>query len=190
MIFRTAYFHTGTGSVLHSGIYNREFASMLGSLGMAGLAYAVVSMSGGSALVSFAVLIAFAMVFFPFFRRYIFREHFLTTTFDKSSGMIGIRKDGVFQRMVACFPVADIRTILIRTKKSTIENTDAVEFVKKISLQHHTTIPGFGDDTSLFMLMLILDDGSNRIIFADTCMQDVIEAHDRITDFLDIQSSS
>ncbi|MGC2064104.1 MAG: hypothetical protein WA610_14105 [Thermodesulfovibrionales bacterium] len=190
MIFRTAYFNTGTGSVLHSGIYNREFASMLGSLGMAGLAYAVISMSGSSGLVSFSVLIVLALVSFPFFRRYIFREHFLTTTFDKSSGMVGIRQEGIFHRMVAGFPMADVRSILIRTKKSTIENTDAVEFVKKISLQHHTAIPGFGDDSSLFILTLILADGTDRIIFADTCMQDVIEAHGRINNFLDIQSSS
>lgn len=163
---------------------------MLASLGMAGLAYAVISMSGGPHLLSFAVLIALALVSFPFFRRYIFREQFLITAFDKTSGMVGIRREGLLNSMVAGFPIADIRTILIRTKKSAIENTDAVEFVKKISLQHNTAIPGFGDDSSLFMLTLTLTDGSDRIIFADTGMQAVIEAHARITDFLDIQSSS
>jgi hypothetical protein len=190
LIFRTGYFHTGTGSVLHSGIYNREFSSMLGSLGMAGLAYAVISMSGGSRLVSFAALIVLALVSFPLFRRYIFREQFLITAFDKNSGMVLIRQEGLIRRMVAGFPIADVRAILIRTKKSSIENTDAVEFVKKISLQHNTAIPGFGDDTSLFLLTLTLADRTDRVIFADTCMQDVIEAHGRIADFLDIQSSS
>ena len=190
MIFRTAYFHAGTGSVLHSGIYNREFSSMLASLGMAGLAYAVISMSGGTALVSFGVLIALALVSFPFFRRYIFREQFLITTFDRNSGMVSIRQEGLFPRVVAGFPITDIRTVLVRTKKSTIENTDGVEFVKKISLQHNTAIPGFGDESSLFILTLLLADGTDRIIFADTCMQDVIEAHGRIQNFLDIQSSS
>lgn len=163
---------------------------MLASLGIAALAYAVISMSGGPHLLSFAVLIVLALGAFPFFRRYIFREQFLIAAFDKTSGMVGIRREGLFPRVVAAFPMANVRTILIRTKKQAIENTDGVEFVKKISLQHHTLIPGFGDDSSLFMLTLILVDGSDRIIFADTCMQDVLEAHGRITDFLDIQSSS
>jgi hypothetical protein len=190
LIFRTAYFKAGTGSVLHSGIYNREFSSMLGSLGMAGLAFAVVSLSGGTRLASFAVLITLSLVSFPFFRSYIFREQFLITSFDRKTGMVTIRQEGLLHRQVAGFPMADIRTLLIRTKKSAIENTDGVEFVKKISLQHHTVIPGFGEDTSLFLLTLILADGSERIIFTDTCMQDVVEAHGRIHNFLDIQYSS
>lgn len=163
---------------------------MLGSLGMAGLAYAVITMSGGSGVAAFAALLVLALVSFPFFRRYIFREHFLRTTFDKAAGTAGIGQEGFFRGTSAGIPLADIRQIVIRTRKSAIENTDAVEFVKKISLQHNTAISGFGDDTSLFMLTLVLADGSERIIFADTVMQDVIEAHDRISTFLDIQSSS
>jgi hypothetical protein len=147
-------------------------------------------MGGGTQLVSFAVLITLALVSFPFFRSFIFREQFLTTAFDRKTGTVTIRREGLFPRLVAGFPMADIRTLLIRTKKSAIQNTDGVEFVKKISLQHHTVIPGFGEDTSLFMLTLILADGSERIIFADTCMQDVVEAHSRIHNFLDIQSTS
>ncbi|MBA4374179.1 MAG: hypothetical protein C0402_15115 [Thermodesulfovibrio sp.] len=189
MIFRTAYFNAGADSVLHSGIYNREFSSMLGSLGVASLAYAAISMSGGPRLAAFAALVSLALVSFPFFRRYIFREHFLTTAFDKKSGRVQISREGLVNRILAGFPLSDIRTVLIRTKKTSIENTDGVDFVKKISLQHHTAIPGFGEETSLFMLTLTLADGTNKIIFADTCMQDVIEAHGRVQNFLDIQSS-
>ncbi len=190
MIFRTASFDASAGSVLHSGIYNREFSSMLGSLGLAGLAYAVVRMGGGPAAVSFAVLIGLALVSFPLFRRFIFREQFLVSTFDSSTGQVSIRLEGLFPRTVDGFPLRALRTVLVRQKKETIENTDGVEFVKKISLQHNTAIPGFGDETTLFLLTLILADGSERVIFAETCMQDVIEAHGRIQHFLEIQTTS
>lgn len=190
MILRTANFFAGADSVLHSGIYNREFSSMLGSLGIAGLAYAAVSLSGGTRLLSFAALIGLALLCFPLLRTYIFREQLLLTTFDRSAGTVTIEQKGLLNRRVAAFPLADLRTVLIRTKKTVIENTDGVDFVKKISLQHHTAIPGFGEETSLFLLTLTQSGGTDSIIFADTCMQDVIEAHGRIIDFLDIQSSS
>ena len=162
---------------------------MLGSLGAAGLAYAVVITGGGSGVVSFAVLILTALVLFPFFRRYIFRERFLNTSFDRKSQKVTLFQDGLFGKMagkpVAGFPLSAINSIVIETKKLSIENADAVEFVKKISLQHNTVIPGFGEESLLYLLMLKLTDGTDRIIFSDICMQHATEAHSRIQQFLD-----
>ena len=164
---------------------------MLGSLGAAGLAYAVVITGGGSGLISFAVLILTALVLFPFFRRYIFRERFLNTSFDRKSGMVTLFQEGLFGKIAgkpaAGFPVSAISSIVIETKKLSIENADAVEFVKKISLQHNTVIPGFGEESLLYLLTLKLTDGTDRIIFAETCMQHAVEAHGRIQQFLDKQ---
>ena len=185
LTFRTRYFDAGTGSVLHSGIYNREFSSMLASVAAAGLTYMALVNRGGSGWPAFAGLLGVALITFPLFRRYVFREQYLRTVFDKTQGRVSVFREGLYGRVVEDFPLAEIGNVLIETKRTVVENTDGVEFVKKISLQHHTAIPGFGEENALYLLTLKLAGGRDLIIFAGESMEDAISAHAVIKKFIE-----
>ena len=92
---------------------------------------------------------------------------------------------GITKRMRDSIPMRDIDNVLIEQKRSEIENPDAVEFVEKISSQHGMAIPGFGEEKTFFLLTLKLRDGTDRLIFADSDMQDVMRAHHEIKEFLE-----
>ncbi len=186
LIFRTTHFDPGQGSVLHSGIYNREFSSMLASMAAAGLAYPLLEMLLKGSLFFYAALLCVVSLAFPLFMRYVFRERFLTTVFDQAAGKTEIFLDGIVRSRTDSIPLQDIRNIMIEKKTPVIANPDGVEFVKKISLQHHTAIPGFGDETPVFLLKLGLADGTDRVLYSDRTMKNVIDAHDRIKEFLKI----
>ncbi len=158
---------------------------MLASVAAAGLTYMAIASRGGSGLPAFAGLLGVALITFPLFRRFVFREQYLRTTFDRPRGKVSIFREGLYCRMVGGFPLADIKSILIETKKTAVENADGVEFVKKISLQHHTAIPGFGEENALYLLTLKLAGGRDLIIFAGKSMEDAISAHAVIKKFIE-----
>ena len=186
LIFRTSHFRSDQGSVLHSGIYNREFSSMLASMAAAGLTYPLLETMLKGPILFYAALFCVVTLSFPLFMRYVFKEKFLTTVFDQGAGIAEIFLDGFFRKRTDSIPLQNIRNILIEKKTPVIENPDGVEFVKKISLQHHTVIPGFGDEEPLFLLKLALADGTDRILYSDSTMRNVIDAYDRLKEFLKI----
>ncbi len=184
LIFTTPAYRADPDSVLHSGIYNREFSSMLASATSGGIVYIITAMNTGNTIArSMAFLLTFA-VSFPFFRKYIFREHFLEVVFDAAAGEAKILKSRITKRLKETISIKNIKDITIESKKHEADNPDAVRFVKQISLQHGTVIPGFGDEKTLFLLKLHLSDGSERTIYTDNTMQDVLSAHDEIKEFL------
>ncbi len=186
LTIRTARFSADTGSVLHSGIYNREFASVLASLAVAGFVYVVVVMNFKKTLVPHIAFVVIFVACFPFFRRFIFKERYMETVFDCSKAKAEIYVAGLMRRKTASIPLRDIVNVMIEPRKKEIENPDGVQFVEKISLQHGMAIPGFGEERLFFLLKLMLADGTDRVIYADVNMQDVIEAHGEIKDFLKI----
>ena len=68
LIFRTSSFVADRGSVLHSGIYNREFSSVLASFALAGIAFFLLVMSYGKKTVFYAVFLLLFIGTFPLFR--------------------------------------------------------------------------------------------------------------------------
>jgi hypothetical protein len=186
LFFMTSAYRTEIDSVLHSGIYNREFSSVLAAAAVAGTIYVVAAMNDGSALIQW---LAFLLVFtggFPLFRTFVFRESEMEVVFDRAAGHADISLIRIKKRLKEMIPLSSIKDISIESRRRKVENPDAVEFVEKISLQHGTVIPGFGKETVIFLLKLHLDDGSERIIFSDDRMQDVIAAHDEVKEFLKI----
>ncbi len=186
LTFRTARFSADMGSVLHSGIYNREFASVLTSLAVAGFVYMVAVMNFKKTLVPHFAFVVIFIACFPFFRRFIFKERYMETVFDCSKAKAEIYVTGMMRRKTDSVPLRDIVNVMIESRKKEIENPDGVQFVEKISLQHGMAIPGFGEERVFFLLKLILADGTDRVIYADVNMQDVIEAHGEIKDFLKV----
>ena len=185
LIFVTPAFKTELDSVLHSGIYNREFASMLASAAVAGTIFVVIAMNTGNAIGAMVFLVAFA-VSVPLFRKFVFKESLMEVVFNIAAGEARIFTTWIMKRLKETIALSSIKEISIDSRKREVENQDAVEFVKKISLQHGMVIPGFGRESVLFLLKLHLNDGSERTIYADTSMQDVMSAHAEIKEFLKI----
>lgn len=186
LVFRTTNFTAGQGSVLHSGIYNREFSSWLASFTFAGIAYFFLVMSVGKEIVLYAVFMVLFIGTFPLFRKYVFREQFLETVIDRAGAKVAITRYGIRNRIMETIPTADIAGLWIDTQKTEVVNRDGVEFVQKISAQHNTVIPGFGEETTFYCLKLRRADRTDRILFADSTMKDVIAVHDEIKEFLKI----
>ncbi len=184
LTFRTASFSDETASVLHTGIYNREFASVLASLALAGFVYLLLETHFEKTVLFNIVFIVVFIGGFPLFRTFIFRERYLETVFDTAAGKADLFFAGVTRRKKESIALADIGQVLIESRKQKIENPDGVEFVEKISLQHGVAIPGFGEETVRYLLKLKLADGTYRTIYADKDMHAVMEAHGEITAFL------
>jgi hypothetical protein len=186
LVFRTASFSDETASVLHSGIYNREFASVLASLALAGLVYLLLETHFEKTVLFNIVFVAVFVGGFPFFRTFIFKEKYMEAVFDTAAGKAEIFITGITRRKKESIALADIGQVLIESRKQKIENPDGVEFVEKISLQHGVAIPGFGEETVRYLLRLKLSDDTYRTIHADTDMQAVMEAHGEIITFLNM----
>jgi hypothetical protein len=185
-LFRTGHFAAERESVLHKGIYNKEFASVLTSLAVAGLIYAALAIGHRKSILPH---VAFAVIFiggYPLLRMFVFKDRYLEALFDLSRGLAEISVSGLTGKHTESLPLSSVKSVMIESRKIGVENPDAVEFVEKISAQHGTVIPGFGDEKTFFMLKLMLADGSDRMIYADTDMQAVIDAHEEIKGFLKI----
>ncbi len=184
LVFKTANFIADQGSVLHSGVYNREFSSWLASFTFAGIAYFFLVMSFGKEIVLYAVAMVLFIGTFPLFLKYVFREQFLETVIDRAEAKAIIIRHSIRKKVLETIPMADITGLWIDTQKIEIVNRDGVEFVQKISAQHNTVIPGFGEETIFYSLKLRRADGTDRILFADKTMQDVISVYDEMNEFL------
>ena len=184
LFFMTPAYRTEIESVLHSGIYNREFTSVLASAVIAGIVFVIVAINTGGSLIQWLVFLLVFAAGFPLFRTFVFRESLMEVVFNRTAGHAEVSVIGNKKRLKETIPLSSIKDISIESRRRKVENPDAVKFVEKISLQHGTVIPGFGKETIIFLLRLHLNDDSERIIFSDDRMLDVIAAHDEIKDFL------
>jgi hypothetical protein len=186
LVFKTSRFSAERESVLHKGIYSKDFASALCSLSLAGFVYAVLALNYRRTILFHAV---FAVIFiggYPLFRTFVFKDRALVALFDRTRGLFEISVTGLLRKQTESLPLSAIKGVRIETKKIGVENPDAVEFVEKIAAQHGTTIPGFGEEKTFFMLKLMLADGSDRMIYSDEEMKSVMDAHEAIKDFLKV----
>lgn len=186
LIFTTPAYKVGPDSVLHSGIYNREFSSMLASAAVAGTIYVIVAMNSHNTLISSMIFVLLFAAGVLFFRKFIFMESLRKAVFDTASGEAKIYTIWITEKLRETIAIGSIKEIRIERRKQEVQNPDAVQFVKKISAQHGTVIPGFGKEKVLFLLKLCLTDGTERTIYSDDAMQDVISAHEEIKAFLKI----
>lgn len=186
LIFTTPAFTADIESVLHSGIYNREFTSVLASAAVAGIAYVIAAINIDNTLVRSLVFLLIFAGGFPFFRKFIFKGSLMEVVFNTAVGEAKIYTTWIKKKLKETIAISSLKDISIESRKREVENPEAVKFVEKISLQHGTVIPGFGQETVLFLLKLHLVDGTERTIYSDNVMQDVISAHDEIKKFLKI----
>ncbi len=185
LVFRTTSFSEDTASVLHSGIYNREFSSVLASMAVAGLVYTLLVKNYGRSFISYGAFILLFVGGFSFFRKFVFRGRYLEAIFDKEKEAVTISAGGLLKKSKDRISLNSVSAVMIETKKTEIENPDGVAFVEKISLQHGMSIPGFGEEQVSYLLKLKLTDGSDRLIYTSEKMQDALSAHEEIKEFLE-----
>ena len=124
MVFSTSFFRAEKTSVLHSGVYSKEFTSILFASGLCTLTYMIISFAGiESSFVRYLLVILVLIVAFIGSRKFIFKDAFLEVQFDKSSQTVNIIKHGVVTSRCENIPFDHISTVELGTKIFTPENS-------------------------------------------------------------------
>ena len=117
LIFATPSFRVGPESVLHSGIYNREFSSVLASAVMAGIAYVLAAINTGNTIVRAMVFLMTFAAGFPFFRKFVFKGSLMEVVFNTASGETKIYTSWINRKLKETIPVKNIHDISIESRK-------------------------------------------------------------------------
>jgi len=165
LVFRTTTFKAEKSSVLHSGVYSKEFMSILLASGVCMCAYMFLSPSLSEPSL-FTSLLFILVAAFTGSLKYIFKEKHLEAVFNRSSSTVRLTYPGAFSKKVEEIALADITSVATDTKRFEQENKDGADFVQKISVQHGSAVPGLGETEEFVTLSLRLRDGSERIIYA------------------------
>jgi len=157
LVLKAGSFRVEKGSVLHEGIYNREFISSLAAATLGGVVVFGLAILFDLGIMNYIVGGAVFVISFPVLRAYVFRETFLTTEINRAKGEVTLLLRKTIGTELTRKPIEKLEDIHLRHTKIEVENPDAVEFVEKISLQHGTVIPGFGEAEELYSVELVFD---------------------------------
>ncbi len=167
LIFTTSSFKAEKTSVLHSGVYSREFSSILFASAACIVTYILTqSMSKELVVIRYIILVSVLIIAFLGSKKLIFKERYLEAHFNRSEKKVNIIRSGILTKKIETIPFANIKSVDLGSKKFVPENIDGINFVKRISLQHGSSVPGLGDIEEYITLSLRLTDGSERIIYA------------------------
>jgi hypothetical protein len=167
LIFETTSYSAEKSSVLHSGVYSREFSSMLLASALClGIFVASGYIIDDAKLARFVTAIIFFIPLFFLSRKTLFRDRILKLIMDGSSNTVLLSKPGILLDKQEKIPFGKIASIEVGSKRFAPDNPDAVQFVQKISAQHGSPVPGLGDVEEYVTLSLKLTDGSEKVIFA------------------------
>ena len=187
LIFRTSSFKAEKTSVLHSGVYTREFSSTLFASAVCVLAYMSTGLPGiKPAIVRYIILIFIFVVAFLAAIKCIFKERYLEVDFDRSDKSVNIVHPGIIRKKIEKIHFDDIKSLGFGTRKFVPENIDGIKFVQKISAQHGSAMPGLSDTEEFITLSLNLKDGSERIIYAEKIDEEPEIPVNEIRNFLNI----
>jgi len=186
LVFTTSSVKAEKGSVLHSGIFNRELASFLASgsiLTLLGLFFARYGRI--QTLHVIAGIVLFTMISL-ILRKYLFHEPMLRAVFDGRRGTISIAHRGVLFQKREGFPLTGLSGITLNRIVLRPENPDGIEIVEKIALHHFVVIPGFGETEEFFTVQL--DFGEKSVmLFSSRKKEEAEEVHGRLKGFVDAQ---
>ncbi len=166
LIFKTSTFIAEKGSVLHSGIYNRELtSSMAAGATLVGLGL-IFADSIRLSLYFWGYLLTAFVALFLAFRYLVFRDPLLVLEVDKKAGQVTVTTKRGLCKRAQTFPLTDLIGIDMGYSVSEPQNPDGVKVVEGIALQHFTVIPGFGQPTEFYTLRLLKTNGEGVVIFA------------------------
>lgn len=167
LIFTTSFYKVENPSVLHSGVYSKEFASMLLSGAVCMLVYMFTEfMASRFTALRYLLLAIIIIATFMGGTKFIFKEKYLEAVFDKNDKHVTISHSGLFAKKAERISFADIKSVELGSIKFIPENIDGINFVQKISLQHGSAVPGLGQEQEYITVFLKLTDSSERTIFA------------------------
>jgi hypothetical protein len=167
LIFRTSSFRAEKTSVLHSGVYTKELASMLSASAVSVLAYmAMVHMIEELKTARYFITIALFVAVFLGSRKLVFKDRYLDVNFNRGKRTVTLIRNGILQSKTEKLSFDTIRSVEIGSRKFIPENIDGIDFVQKISAQHGNAVPGLSEIEEFITLRLILTDGSERTIYA------------------------
>ncbi len=184
-VLKTTTFTAAKGSVLHSGIYNREFASSLAAgavMIMIGFFFAAKYKLDA---INFILSLVAFITFFLFFRIFIFRQHILESVIDRESGNITIYSKNITKKIKSVYSLSEFAGVKQNTVTIRPENPDGIKLVEKIALQHGTAIPGFGNIMDFYTIELSFKTGKNEMIYSSEDKSKTDGILKRLKEFLD-----
>lgn len=184
LIFRTSSFTSERGSILHSGIYNRELASVLAASLISGGVFVFLSFSAGNKLLLYLLPLFIFIVTFLFFRTMVLREPQLSAMFDKGSGQVSIAIRKPFSLVKSSFPITSMSDVILNHNEFEPMNPDGIAVVEKIALQHGTVIPGFGEKEEFYDVELSFGPEKSIRIFSSREREVALEILNKIKAFL------
>ena len=164
LVFKTSSFKAERTSVLHSGVYSKEFSSML--LASATALGAYILTDSRPPLLRYIILIIIFALSFIGAHTFIFKERELQVVFDRKDRTAHLIQSGLLMKKREKVPFADITSVIVGSRQFTPQNIDGINFVQKISAQHGSAVPGLGEAEEFITLSLLLTDGSERMIYA------------------------
>ncbi len=165
LFFKTAFYRAEKTSVLHSGVYNKEFTSMLFSGALCLMSYMLTEFMAQKFILRYIIIFLVFLISFLGARSLIFKEHYLEALFDRTEQTVNIKQSGLFNK-IKSIPFNSISSIEAGSKKFVPQNIDGIDFVQKISIQHGGAVPGLGQEEEYITVSLNLKDASKIIIFA------------------------
>jgi hypothetical protein len=166
LTFRTTSFKAEKGSMLHSGIYNREMSAILaagGCIVIAGSFFALrYELTASHFLISLVAFIGF----FICFRTFVFKKPLLSFQIDKVRGDATVLVRAFLSAKKAQYRLADLSEVRINTIIFEPQNADGIKLVEQVALQHGTVIPGFGKTAEFHTVEVEFKNGQRIIIFS------------------------
>ncbi|MGQ9859330.1 MAG: hypothetical protein ACUVS3_11680 [Thermodesulfobacteriota bacterium] len=157
LILRTLFFVPERGSVPHSGILNRELASVLSASAISGVFFILLPLIIRHKILLYTILLFIFAVIFRFFRAVIFNQPFLETIFDKSPGLDSVVLKRPLKTVHRPYPIT-AKAVSLSHWEFEPPNPDGIEVVEKVALQHGTVIPGFGETKDFYNVELAVKD--------------------------------
>lgn len=185
LTFSTTSFKAEKGSVLHSGIYNRELASSLASAALVMLLGFFFALSFEITVVHFITALLLFVILFIVFRTYVFLEPILCVNIDKKNGNIDIEIERIVGKKRIIFPLSEFNNIRQDYLSVTPENPDGIRLVETVALQHGTIIPGFGKTSEFYTVEVEFKNDKGFIIFSSEEPAEANEIAKKIKNFIE-----
>ncbi|MBF0608940.1 MAG: hypothetical protein HQL61_15495 [Magnetococcales bacterium] len=163
----TGSFQTHKGSVLHSGVYNRELSSLFVSGGVAMAWLTLVASMHWSGYIHFVISAVLLMLCYPLCRAYVFNESLLQAIINKREALILLTRPMLIGSRKSRMRLDDLRGIRIEHIVTQPHNPDGAAFVQKIASHHGAPIPGLGQ-TEHYDAVVLSFDTEQLIIFSST----------------------
>lgn len=180
---RTTSFKADRGSVLHSGIFNKELAaSFIAAIVIISYLF-VTALFRELQLIHYMIAAIIFVIIFPLSRVYLFKEPVLVTVIDKGSGTACLTVKRPFGSRNVQKPLGSLTDIRVDYRRIEPENPDGIAIVEKIALQHGTVIPGFGEVKEFFNVILNFG-GEQYIVFTTSVESEARAATEQLKRFI------